>query len=273
MQVGIFAKTFQATSIVDVFRSVRLAGYKTCQFNMACAGLSAMPEEITPALAVEIARVSAAEGIGIAAVSGTYNMAHPDEQVRNDGLRRLGVIIGAARAMGTSLVSLCTGSRDREDQWRFHPDNSSAEAWRDMVASMQQALELAEAHDVSLGIEPELANVVSDAVCAHRLLEELKSPRLKIILDPANLFEHASDDRLSIIAQAVDLLGPHLAMAHAKDRDATGKFVAAGTGIIDFTDFIARLKAAGFKGPLITHGLGEEDAKAVARLLTRLVAG
>ena len=37
-----------------------------------------MPDTIAPATADEIAAASSASGVAIAAVSGTYNMIHPD---------------------------------------------------------------------------------------------------------------------------------------------------------------------------------------------------
>ena len=90
-------------------------------------------------------------------------MAHPDAGVRERGGRRLAVLIGAARALGTSVVTLCTGTRDPEDMWRAHPDNAGREAWSDMLASIAHAVAVAEAHDVTLAIEPEHGNVVSSA--------------------------------------------------------------------------------------------------------------
>ena len=92
------------------------------------------------------------------------------------------------------------------------------------------------------------------------------------MLDPANLFEIALPrENQSIIAQAVDLLGDRIVMAHAKDRRADGEFIAAGSGIIDFPHFIRCLRSAGFDGPLVTHGLSEQEAPAVATFLRGVI--
>jgi sugar phosphate isomerase/epimerase len=40
-----------------------------------------------------------------------------------------------------------------------------------------------------------------------------------------------------------------------------------GQGIVDFADFITRLHAEGFNGPLIAHGFSAEAAPAVAEYL------
>jgi sugar phosphate isomerase/epimerase len=272
MQLGIFAKTFLAQGALPTFKAVREAGFETTQFNMTCVGLPSMPDQISPDVVAQIAAASSSAGVSIAAISGTYNMAHPDPAVRADGLRRLGVIIENAKAMGTNLVTLCTGSRDADDQWRWHKDNSSPDAWRDIRDEMAKALQLAEAHGVDLGIEPELANIVSSAQQAKRLIDEMKSKHLRVVLDPANLFEiETKRIRLEIISRAVEILAGHISMAHAKDRSPMGEFVAAGTGIMDFSHFVDCLKQTGFNGPLITHGLSEAEAPKVAKFLKRVL--
>jgi sugar phosphate isomerase/epimerase len=268
MQAGIFAKTFAAPGALGALRAAKAAGFETVQFNMACCRLPAMPDEIAQETIAEIAKASRETGVSLGAISATYNMIHPEPKKRDEGMRKLEVIIKAARGMGTSLVTLCTGTRDPDDQWRHHPDNQGAEAWRDLLTEMGKAAALAEAHDVFLGIEPELANVVNSAATAKRLMKEVSSPRLRIVLDPANLFETALEQqRRSIIAHAAATLAGNISMAHAKDRDAAGGFVAAGTGVIDFPHFLACLKESGFDGPLVAHGLSEAEAPAVSAFL------
>ena len=272
MRLGIFAKTFPGSDAQTVLSAARAAGYATVQFNMACLGLKSMPDAILPAEAESIVAASAATGVGIAAVSGTYNMIHPDRQVRDVGLARLEVLARSAHAMGTRLITLCTGSRAPDDQWRHHPDNATPQAWADLITEMTKAAAIAAAHDVDLGIEPELANVISSAPLARRLLDEIGSPRLKMVLDPANLFEIAPPaERQRLVEDAIGLLAPSIAMAHAKDRHADGSFAAAGTGVIDFGHFIAALKAASVDAPLLTHGLEAHQAAAVARFLARVL--
>ena len=273
MQLGIFAKTFDTRGALPTLRAVADAGYATAQFNLACLGLPPMPDAIPAAAPGEIAAAATETGVSIAALSGTYNMIHPDPAVRARGLARLETLAAAARPMGTRLVTLCTGTRDPADQWRWHPGNAAPDAWADLLAEIGKALAIADKHDLALGIEPELANVVADARAARRLLDTFQTPRLRIILDPANLFDQAgARERRRLVDEATALLGPALAMAHAKDRTAGGSFTAAGQGVIDFPHFVASLRAAGFAGPLVTHGLAAAEAPAVARFLADLLA-
>lgn len=271
MQVGVFAKTFPGSEPAGVLAAVRDAGFAVTQFNLACAGLPSMPDAVPDDAINAIAAASSASGVALVALSGTYNMAHPDRAVRDDGLRRLGVVIEAAASLSVPLVTLCTGTRNPDDLWAYHPDNADPEAWADMAGEMEKALGLAERHGVDLGIEPEQANIVTSAADAMRLIAEMGSKRLRVVLDPANLFEQASEAQArAIVAAAVERTAGHVAMAHAKDRFADGRFATAGHGVVDFPDFVTSLKASGFDGPLVTHGLSAEEAPRIARFLKGL---
>lgn len=273
MRLGIFAKTFPGQDPDAVLRAVREAGFAAAQYNMACSGLPSMPDAISPDTAKVVADAAQAHEVRIAAVSGTYNMAHPDPAVRAEGLRRLDVIAGACKRIGTDLVTLCTGTRDPDDQWRHHPDNATPEAWSDMRGEMEKALAIAEAHNIRLGIEPELANVVDSARRARQLIDELASPRLVVVLDPANLFEQATlEEQRQTVATAIDLLADRIAMGHAKDRAPDGRFVAAGRGVLDYPHYLKCLEHAGFDGDLITHGLSADEAPRAARFLREMLA-
>ena len=273
MKIGVFAKTYPGTSPEAVLRQSAEAGFEGVQYNMACSGLASMPDEITPEQARAVASASAAMGQEIFAVSATYNMIHPDPAVRRAGERRLAVIAAACREMGTSLVTLCTGTRDAQDQWRHHPENSSVDAWRDLLQSFETVIGIADTHGIMLGVEPELGNVVSSAAVARRLLGEIGSDRIGIVLDPANLAEKCEpQERRRIIAGAVDLLGDRIVMAHAKDRSAAGHVAAPGQGVIDFGHFLSRLRVAGFDGPLVAHGFEAGEAADVARFLRKALA-
>lgn len=272
MQLGIFAKTFPGTDPLSVLSAVRDSGYAATQFNLACCGLPSMPDAVPSSAITAIQAGAETTGVSLVALSGTYNMAHPDISVRQTGLRQLAVVIETAAALSIPLVTLCTGTRDANDQWAHHPDNTDLSAWTDMATEMSKALALAEKHGIDLGIEPEQANIVTSAEDAKRLIVEMGSKRLRIVLDPANLFEKATpSEARGIVELAIETAAGHIAMAHAKDRYADGRFATVGQGIVDFPDFIARLKAVGFDGPLVTHGLSASEAPQVAGFLKELV--
>lgn len=268
MQLGVFAKTFTGSDPDTVLGSAAAAGFATVHYNMVCSGLTPMPDAIPPEIPAAISTAAQQHAVSICGVSGTFNMIHPDPDVRRKGVARLDVIARSARAMGTDLITLCTGTRDTEDQWRGHPDNATPEAWRDLCAVMADAVAIAEAHDVLLGIEPELANVVSSAPLARRLIEDLQSDRIRIVLDPANLFDAQSRARQRrIISEAIDHLTDLVVVAHAKDRSEDGSVTSPGMGVVDFDHYLTELQRTGFEGPLVAHGFTDRDATAAVRFL------
>lgn len=270
MDKGIFSKTFATASVDDNFATMKSLGYDATQFNFASAGLPSLPDAIADEKIEEIAAAARQHGMRIEAVSATFNMAHPNQAVIDKGMASLAVICEAAAKLGSPLVTLCTGTLDADDQWRFHPDNSTPQAWQTLSESMTQALQIAEQYGVSLGIEPELANIVNSAAKARQLIDEMGSTRLKVIFDPANLFEVATiDEQHAVIKQALALLADDIAIAHAKDRHADGGFATAGKGVLDYPFYLTQLKASGFDGCVVTHGLEAREARDVSQMLDK----
>jgi sugar phosphate isomerase/epimerase len=276
VKVGIFAKTFVRPSLAATLDAVRAHRLDSVQFNLACAGLPTLPDALDPAQVEHIHQALAARGIEMPAISGTFNMAHPDAAMRAQNLKRLRVLAGACRGLGTSVITLCTGSRDTQDMWRRHPDNDTPEAWRDMADCIGQALQIAEELDVTLAFEPEVANVIDSAAKGRRLLDEMRSPRLKVVMDAANLFHQGELARMpQVLAEAFDLLAADMILAHAKDLNHDGEagHQAAGTGALDYDLYLRLLRAAGYDGPLILHSLEEAQVDlAVAFLRGKLHA-
>ncbi|MCL2831944.1 MAG: sugar phosphate isomerase/epimerase [Treponema sp.] len=264
MEYGIISREIPAGSIAELFNKTRDYGFTLMQLNYASFLEKEMPESIPDSVNREIAAEAAANRIKIAAVNGTFNMAHPDAAVRQDGVKRFEKIAASCKTLGCELVSLCTGSRNAGYMWAPHPENNGPQAWNDMSAVMEQLVEIAEKYDVNLGIETEASNVINTPVKAKKLIDQIKSLHLKIIMDAANLFLPGTAKRENVkpvIARAFDLLGPYIALAHGKDiKEGNGiEFTHAGAGIIDFGFFINELEKIGYKGGMILHGFKKQE--------------
>lgn len=260
MPVGIFARTFERPTLDGVLDAIQAHGVQQIQFDMVCAGLPEMPEEIDAATIARVRAAATQRGLVLAGLSGMYNMIHPDLEQRAAGLRQLGVMVAAARPMGAEVVTLCTGTRDPHSMWRRHPANDDPDAWVDLRAAMTAATAIAEAHGVTLAFEPEVANVVDSAQKARRILDEIGSPRLKVVFDGANIFHKGELAHMhAMLTAAIELLGDDIVMAHAKDLDRDGEagHLAAGHGLLDYKHYLAELKRVGFTGPVLLHGLSE----------------
>lgn len=270
MHLGIFAKTFPRRTLAESLDAVAAHGLHCIQFNFSCVGLPTLPEQIDGSVVAQIKRDCESRGVAIAGVSATFNMIDPEVRARNERLARFPVIARATRDLGCDLVTLCSGTRDPEDMWRAHPENSSPMSWRDLLQSMEQTIAAAERHDVYLGVEPETGNVVSSVRKARQLLDELQSRRVKIVLDPANLFHAGRIERVrETIEEAFQLLGTDIAMAHAKElaADGTTGNLAPGRGVLDWNYYLGTLAFMNFRGPIVMHGLAERDVPESIRFL------
>ncbi len=274
MEPGIFEYVFPRPSLATTLDAVADHGVRWLQFDFISAGVPSLSDRIPAETVAMVRRETEARGIRIAAVSGTYNMIHPDGRVRDQGRDALRAIAAACHGIGTATITICTGTRDRDSMWRRHPDNDEPAAWRDLLASLSDVLAIADEYDVTLAFEPEPANVVKNAQRGHDLLREMDHPRLQVVMDPANIL---AGDRGRppevVLDEAFALLGDRIAVAHAKDLSATGEFCAAGTGIVPWDHVVARLRDAGFTGPLILHSLEESDAPRAIDFLRARIAG
>lgn len=279
IQLGIMTRMIRRPVLTEVADEIRASGLKAVQLNLTSAGLESLPSELDPATARAIGEVFASRGLAVAAVSGSFNTIHPDATARAEGIRRLGVLMSYCHLLGTRIVTLCTGTRDPENMWRHHPANSEPEAWRDLLESMRQLVVSADAYGVTIAFEPEVVNVVDTVAKARRLVEEVASPRLRVLIDPANLVrpEDLADTR-AVLQTAFADVGPYIVLAHAKDvtfpapGEAECRRVSAGTGLLDYTFYLQLLRASGFNGALILHDLEEREIPRCRRILESALA-
>lgn len=271
MELGVFSRTY-APGMDRICAQASRDGFQAIQFNFSSAGLPSLPTQWPGDVIQDVMASVKHSGLTICALSGTYNMAHPDAAARQAQRPGFTNVVRAAQAMQVPLVTLCTGTHDPTNMWSAHADNESPEAWATLRSELDFALELAERHGVALGVEPEPANVVGNARMARRLLDEIRSPRLKIVLDAANLLPPEGHARQrEIVAEAVDLLGAELALVHTKDAGPDGEPVAAGRGVVDFHHFLKGILSTGYRGPLVSHNFPEKDAAYVASYLRRVL--
>ena len=255
-----------------IFARIAYDGYQAIQFNFSSAGLPSLPKDWPETTLKEVMASAHQSGLTICALSGTYNMAHPDAARRQADRVGFANVVRAAQFMRVPLVTLCTGSRNAADMWSAHPDNGSPEAWETLRNELDFALDLAGRHGVALGVEPEHGNIVANARIARRLLDEVGKPQLKIVMDAANLLPPESQARQrEVVAEAVALLGADIALVHTKDVGPAGEAVAAGRGVVDFHNFLKGILSTGYRGPLVSHNFPQEDAAYVSGFLRRVL--
>lgn len=275
IQIGIFSKIFKRDNLDKVVESVVNAGFKYVQFNMECAGLQSLPEVIEDATCRMISETMKKAGVTMVAISGTFNAIHPDLSIRKDGIARVCKLISKCNLLGTNIVTLCSGTRDSENMWRYHPDNNTSEAWKDLVDSLYKLCSVAEKYKVTLALEPEIVNVINNAKKAKEIIKDVGSDALKVVIDPANLITKENIINMdNIIEEAITLLGQYIVLSHAKDIDPVNPEdirLPAGKGCLNYGVYLRSLRNINYKGALILHGLSEQEVPESVEFLSRYV--
>ena len=261
MKLGIFSTVFTRDGFESVLDAVVESGLEETQFHMSCAGIEQIPEAIPRGLCERVRVAHEERDLEVAGLSGTFNMIDTDLEAREAGFRGLAQLASNAKELGTSVITLCSGTR-ADYLWRSHPDNHTEAAWNDMIESMTMAAAIAEEHDVYVAFEPEVSNVIDSAEKAKRAIDTVGSSKLKVCIDGANLFHEGELPRMDeILNEAFDLIGEHIVFAHAKDlsKDGEAGHDAAGTGFLNYKLYLELLDRVGYSGAVVLHSLKEEQ--------------
>jgi sugar phosphate isomerase/epimerase len=128
------------------------------------------------------------------------------------------------------------------------------EVWRRMIATGKKLAALAERHGAVVLLEPFFGGFLASAKRTRLFLEEVGSPRIRALLDPANLLE--VNDLEEMCAQ----LGPYIDCFHAKDRKLhVERGVPAGQGDLDYCKFVSLAAEHAPHAPLILEYVGPTD--------------
>ncbi len=286
MNIGICTTDLETRPSDIIFERIHALDLDTAQFAFASVAESdfepngdiELPERITPSTVNAIRRSARSRGVRIGAVNGTYNMAHPDDEVRREGIKRFRVLTEAVRELECPIISLCSGSLSRVSLWMYHPDNNSEVAWYNMSESMKYAADIAEKFEVTLAIETEASNVIDTPEKARRIMDDVGSARLKMIMDAANLFHRGKAKRQNVeatLTHASEVFGRDVVLAHGKDiRESDGiDFCATGEGIVDFELFKRLLEENNFSGDFMLHGIYDEAKMPTAVEFIRRILG
>lgn len=199
---------------------------------------------LTEGLAMHVRWVLAQNELDTAVLGCYLNLAHPDpDRLRNIQSRYYGHLRVAA-LMGAGVVGTETGAPNPE--YKTDAATHTQGALDTFVRNLAPVVERAERLGVSLAIEPVWKHIVYDADRALEVLNAIRSPNLRVILDPVNLlYAGNADDRERVVGEAMDKLAGHIAVIHLKDFVREGDelhAVAAGIGEMDYTGILRFMK-------------------------------
>lgn len=199
---------------------------------------------LTPGLAMYLRRLFAKQELDIAVLGCYLNLAHPDQEQLKRIKSTYLAHIRFASLLGCGVVGTETGAPNKE--YRYESACRSEEALEVFIENLRSIVAYAEAMGVILAIEPVRNHIVYDAKRARKVLDEIASPNLQIILDPVNLL--GLDNYLrqtEVIEEAIELLSDDVAVVHMKDfivHDEGLESVAAGLGELAYDPIIRFIK-------------------------------
>ena len=279
MRIGLCSSDFKTPmKCDDLFKKMADLKFTVTQVGLASVletnfvptGNIEIPWKVEDDVIRMLVNASEKYGIEIISLNGTCNMAHPDKAIRDEAVARFEGFAKSAKAMGSTYASLCSGTRDLYDLWTYNENNDSDEAWIDMADTMKRVVEIAEKYNLILGIETEAANVINTPERARKIMDEVGSPNLKMIIDCANLFHagkaHKENVR-STLKHAFECFGKDIVMAHGKDiSDSEGiDYCPTGEGIIDYAYFMQLLKEYNYNGDMLLHSIVDPDKMVIGR--------
>ncbi len=202
-------------------------------------------EALTPGLAMYIKNVFAKNQVDIAVLGCYLNLANPNQEQLAGIMHRYMAHIRFASWLGCGVVGTETGAPN--ETYTFVPECHTEAALQTFIRNLRPIVKYAKKMGVVVAIEPVYRHIVCNPRRARRVLDEIASPNLQIIFDPVNLLDVENyDQRGTVIEEALELLGPDIAVVHLKDcalRNGKLLSMGCGQGEMDYTAILKYMKA------------------------------
>lgn len=224
--------------------------------------------DLTPDRCRRIADTYRSAGITIHSLGVYTNLIHPDPTERQANLAYFEGMMQVGAHMGVrTFVTEAGHYYNPEEPAPRVEYHYQEEVWREMVATGRELAKRAERHDATVLFEPYYRHFFASAKRTRVYLEEVDSPRLRALLDPANLLE------LNDLNEMFDQLGPWIECLHAKDRKLhVDRGVPAGQGDLDYHEFVRLAAERTPHAPLILEYVGPDNFKQALTHLRTVIA-
>ena len=201
-------------------------------------------------------------GIAIHSIGVYTNLIHPEESERKANLAYFEGMMKVGKIMGVRSFITEAGHYRSDKPAPPVPYDFQENVWKQMIATGKELAELAERYDATVLFEAYSGGFLASAKRTRVFLEEIGSPRMRALLDPANLLE------MNDLEEMFQQLKPWIDCLHAKDRKLhVSRGVAAGKGDLDYHKFVTLAAKHTPNAPLILEYVG---AKTYAQALSHL---
>lgn len=243
MIIGMRGHDFGRMQPEALAKAIAQKGFRATQLAFAKAFPDPAETYMTPARLEEIREAFAAQEIRVPVMGCYISASDRDDAVRNDAKEKFAACLRASVILGAG----CVGT----ETTHFTFDESEREAaYARLLDFMRFVVPVAEGCGAIVGVEPVACHTLSTPEMARRLLDDVKSDSVKIILDMGNLLTKdtcSPKAQLDLLKRCLALFGDRICVLHVKDGvfDDNGKWVARpmGEGVMDWKTLLPILKA------------------------------
>ena len=202
------------------------------------------PELLTEELAKEVREELARARISCAVLGCYLKLARGDDEEA----ARVREIYAAHLRFAGWIGAGCVGTETPPADGPEGEACRTEEQYQLFLKRVRPLVREAEALGVTLAIEPVCSHIVHDSKMAERMLTDLDSDRVQIILDAVNLIDSAhTEEADTLIRDVVRRLGNRVCVLHMKDfvpqeGAARPKPVPCGQGQMKYGELIALAK-------------------------------
>ncbi|MCQ2457928.1 MAG: sugar phosphate isomerase/epimerase [Clostridia bacterium] len=249
MNIGIRLHDTKPGSLRERLLFAREQGFSCAHIAMSKAidgfSMRDAPALLTGELAERTRQDLADTGISCAVLGCYLNLADPDAERRAGTQEIYKAHLRFAGMAGAAVVG--TETYANPESVFTEPAPVSEEAYRLFVDSLRPVVRYAEKTGTYLAVEPVWYHIISTPERAERMLDDIRSDHLRIILDTVNLISpELIGKEEEVVDDAIRRFGDRISMLHMKDytvRDGKAVSLACGRGQMRYGKLLAFAKA------------------------------
>ena len=168
-------------------------------------------------------------GIDLAQLAVTYRecLFDPDPTIRQTVIQKIVNTAEIAAGLSAHYYLIRPGSLNPAGSWTPHRDNHIPESWDILTDTLGKVAEGLQKHGITAVMETHIVSILKDPESCRKMVHEIDSPNLRLVMDYVNHFEtlhqvYGSVDRLDHIFAEVGSISP---VMHIKD-------ITVGPGLV-----------------------------------------
>lgn len=204
----------------------------------------------------------------------------PKAEARDEIVGVIGRGLEVASELGAHFCLIRTGSLSPRGSYFPAAENHSPEAWQRLVETVRRIADKAESAGQTVVIETHLLTILDSPEANQRIIAEVSSPRVRVVMDYTNHFPtmHSVFQSTARLNHIFDLMGPISGVGHCKDiRFGNGLVLhideaIPGEGLLDLHTALRRWHALYPDGYMLLEHLPNDDYPVAAANALRIAA-